>query len=366
MNQDKIRVVDIFSGAGGLSAGFHQASDRFTVVAAVEKDRDAAATFGLNFTEAEVFQGEVGEWLKTELPDKIDVLVGGPPCQGFSSLGKQDLEDTRNVLWQDYAEVVKNLRPKIFILENVPQFEKSNQYKLFSIMLNSGKLQDYEFESRILNSADFGVPQVRKRLVVIGSLKKNKGIKFPTETHEAQGPRRWNTFGNAVAGVDSKVTQQLLPERTFTAFGAKIRGPYSTSELHVTRSYTPISHERIKHIGANGNRRQIPDDLLPNCWKNNYQGSNDVMGRLSMEKPSVTIRTEFFKPEKGRYLHPFENRAITHFEAARLQGFPDDYLWAGSKSSVARQIGNAVPVGLAKSIGEAVIDMIGSSREVTS
>jgi DNA (cytosine-5)-methyltransferase 1 len=108
---------------------------------------------------------------------------------------------------------------------------------------------------------------------------------------------------------------------------------------------------RIKSIKKGGNRFNIPHDLLPDCWKKHTTGSADVMGRLSWEKPAVTIRTEFFKPEKGRYLHPVEHRALTHYEAALIQGFPDDHKWIGSKVSIARQIGNAVPIPLGRAIG---------------
>jgi DNA (cytosine-5)-methyltransferase 1 len=129
-----------------------------------------------------------------------------------------------------------------------------------------------------------------------------------------------------------------------------MQGAFAPFELHVGRDYSQLSKERFAAIPAGGNRFNLPDNLLAPCWRNHKTGSGDVMGRMHWAKPSVTIRTEFYKPEKGRYLHPFADRAITHYEAAVLQGFPDTHRFVGSKSSVARQIGNAVPIPLGKAI----------------
>jgi DNA (cytosine-5)-methyltransferase 1 len=123
-------------------------------------------------------------------------------------------------------------------------------------------------------------------------------------------------------------------------------------ELHITRRPTELSLARFRAIPPGGSRKNLPDELMTECWRKHKSGAGDVMGRLSWDKPSVTIRTEFFKPEKGRYLHPHEDRPITHAEAALIQGFPEDFLWCGTKTSIARQIGNAVPPPLARAIAE--------------
>lgn len=133
---------------------------------------------------------------------------------------------------------------------------------------------------------------------------------------------------------------------------------FKTNELHLTRHYEQLSINRFRHIPADGNRFDIPEELLADCWKKHKTGSGDVMERLNFGKPSVTIRTEFFKPEKGRYLHPTEHRALTHHEAARIQGFPDDYKWVGSKVAIARQIGNAVPIPLAHALGAHLVSAL--------
>jgi DNA (cytosine-5)-methyltransferase 1 len=138
--------------------------------------------------------------------------------------------------------------------------------------------------------------------------------------------------------------------REHEVFGRKVPGRYTAEELHITRRYEDISKKRFRSIPEGGNRFDLPDLLKAPCWIKHTTGSGDVMGRLVWDRPSVTIRTEFFKPEKGRYLHPEEHRALTHHEAARLQGFPDTFDWCGPKLEIARQIGNAVPVPLAQAL----------------
>lgn len=134
--------------------------------------------------------------------------------------------------------------------------------------------------------------------------------------------------------------------------------PFRTYELHLSRNYAPLSLARFSAIPVEGNRFDLPDELQAPCWRKHKTGSGDVMGRLSWDKPSVTIRTEFFNPEKGRYLHPTENRALTHHEAARIQGFPDSHQWVGSKTAIAKQIGNAVPVPLAAALATHISDAL--------
>jgi DNA (cytosine-5)-methyltransferase 1 len=142
-----------------------------------------------------------------------------------------------------------------------------------------------------------------------------------------------------------------------------LRGAFNTAELHFGRSYTQLSLDRFKAISHNGgSRSELPDHLKAPCWLKHSKGTGDVMGRLTWEKPSVTIRTEFFKPEKGRYIHPDQDRVITHYEAARIQGFPEDYRWVGTREQIARQIGNAVPIPLGAAIGRLLVDAFAQSR----
>lgn len=343
-----ISVLDLFSGAGGLTQGMHEGSERFQVLRAVEKDRDAAASFALNHGAGIVYQGGIEEWLLEDDVPEVDVVVGGPPCQGFSTLGKQDAEDERNTLWREYAETITRANPRYFVLENVAMFAKSPQFRdLTQATSAGGILQDYSFEWKVLNAADFGAAQARKRAILVGRHRDMPWIGLPEATHHAG---THTSVEQAFAGIPARVSD-AIEDRRVEIDGRTHRGAWSARELHVGRDYGEISLKRFKEIPQGGNRFDLPDHLLAPCWRKHKSGSGDVMGRLHWDKPSVTIRTEFFKPEKGRYLHPVEDRAITHFEAATLQGFPSTYQFAGSRTAIARQIGNAVPISLGAAIG---------------
>jgi DNA (cytosine-5)-methyltransferase 1 len=249
-------------------------------------------------------------------------------------------------------ETILLARPRYFVVENVAAFAQSPQYDLFRAeTMPGGKLEAYTFQHRVLNAADYGAPQARKRTVIIGHLRTVPFPGFPGPTLDRYSHR---TVDWALAGVPEQVDAVDLPDGQTTVYeGSELAGPFSPRELHLGRRYTKLSVDRFMAIPAGGNRfdlaRKRPD-LLPQCWVKHTAGSADVMGRLHGDRPSVTIRTEFFKPEKGRYLHPRAHRAITHFEAALLQGFPMTHRFVGSKTAIARQIGNAVPIPLGKAI----------------
>lgn len=344
-------MLDLFSGAGGLTHGFYAASSRFVTERAVEFDAAAAATFAATFGPR-VYSGTIQDWLRAETTPAVDVIVGGPPCQGFSLLGKRDANDARNALWQEYARAIRRARPKYFVVENVAAFGKSQQLQDFKASTSTGgELSEYRFDWEILNAADYGAPQARKRAILIGHRTDMTPPCFPEPTHI----KNHVTVRDAFAGLPHIVDSTALPSAPNIDGSRKLRGPFKTTDLHLGRDYTDLSLRRFRAIPPGGNRMNLPRELLAPCWVKHKTGSGDVMGRLHWDKPSVTIRTEFFKPEKGRYLHPEADRAITHLEAARLQGFPDTHQWVGSKTSIARQIGNAVPVQLGKAIATALL-----------
>ncbi len=346
-------VLDLFAGAGGLTQGFHGVSG-FRTVRAVEMDRSAAASFQATFGDV-VHVGSIGDWLRTETVPEVDVVIGGPPCQGFSLLGKQDAEDVRNGLWRDYARTIVRARPKYFVLENVAAFLRSPQLDLFRAATSPGGiLADYSFEAAMLNAADYGAPQLRRRAVVIGHHRDLPFPGFPEATHVGAHM----TVRTALRGVPHAVSAIDLPDRTRVYGDKTLQGPFRTDELHLDRTYGSVSKARIRSIPEGGGRFDLPDRLLPRCWRNHLSASTDVMGRLRWDEPSVTIRTEFVKPEKGRYLHPTENRAITLYEGALIQGFPLAHRWVGSKTSIARQIGNAVPIPLGRAIAVRLGDVL--------
>lgn len=368
-----VRTLDLFAGAGGLTTGMGLVEGlRIDPVCAVEFDASAAATYTINHggsidggrvVGGSVFAGSIEDWLADDPETDVDLVVGGPPCQGFSTLGKQDVDDHRNLLWRKYAEAVQRSKPRFFVLENVPAFLTSPQWDVFQDELHSGMLADYEIEYDILNAADYGAVQARKRVIVIGHRKDQPPPGLPKKSHERAHRRLEEIF----RGIPNEVDRLGLPEGTVAYRGVDHPGAFSTRQLHFGRYYTPLSHKRFAAIPENGNRFDLPDHLLSRCWREHTSGTGDVMGRLHLDRPSVTIRTEFFKPEKGRYLHPTEDRVITHYEAALIQGFPETYQWVGTREEIARQIGNAVPIPLGQAIGhqllKAINDPAGTSEE---
>lgn len=335
-------VADLFAGAGGITEGFRRA--QFTPVAAVEFDRWAAQTYAANFGDhvlacpienVKVQQRDGmlswsglsvdGRPLEFETP-QIDVLVGGPPCQGFSPLGRMndwDFDDPRNKLWRHYMRILDVVQPKVFVIENVPEILKSAEFERLRRHVRRLS-QGYEIAFDVLNASFFGVPQSRKRAIIIGSR-----IGTPTLPPETLERR---TVRDAIGSLPSKPDGK---------------------NWHIARNPLPMSLERYKCVPEGGNRfdlMQKRPDLTPKCWLKKKTGSTDVFGRMWWDQPAPTIRTEFFKPEKGRYLHPTAHRPITIREAARLQTFPDEFIFIGSNVQVAKQVGNAVPVQLAHAI----------------
>lgn len=351
----KLRVIDLFAGCGGLTAGF-VAAGGFEPVAAVEHDFAAAATYAANFGEDHVHWGDIEDWVTSgNIPD-AGVVVGGPPCQGFSNLGKRSNNDPRNGLWRRYADTLIASRPKAFLLENVDRFSSSDELRdLIRETDSGGRLRDYRIDHHIVRATDHGAAQLRKRTIVIGTHRDLPQIEVPRIRRPVE---EWMTVETALVDLPCWIdpNSKTLPDRVTTAFGRPIAGTFTSADLHVTRNYTDLSLKRFIHIPRGGNRLDLPDHLKAPCWVGRDKSSLDVMGRMHWHKPSVTIRTEFFKPEKGRYLHPDEHRAISHQEAARLQGFRDDFQWCGTKIQIARQIGNAVPIPLARSLAKHLHD----------
>jgi DNA (cytosine-5)-methyltransferase 1 len=231
-----------------------------------------------------------------------------------------DFNDPRNKLWKHYVRILDVLQPKVFIIENVPELLKSPEFE----RLRKHVQKSYDLDYGILNAAHYGVPQARKRAIVVGS-----------------------RIGKAALPVATTIRKTVRD-----AIGDLPRVPKGEN-WHVGRNPKPMSVERYKAVPPGGNRfdlmRKRPD-ITPDCWKNKKTGSTDVFGRMWWDEPAPTIRTEFFKPEKGRYLHPDAHRPITIREAARLQTFPDAFIFLGSNVQVAKQIGNAVPVTLGERI----------------
>lgn len=328
-------IVDLFSGAGGLTQGFVEAG--FEPVLAVEREEDFAKTYALNFG-SHVVARRVESLLEEGLGGlKADVVVGGPPCQGFSNLTGNRTDDPRRALWSYFMDVVEQADCQAFLLENVPNLLRSAEG---AAILRRARKAGFEVSPGgvgVLLASDFGVPQNRRRAFILGS---RLG---PIDLPVPRSPK--TSVREALAGIPLVPTRRSID-----------RLPASGPDLHLARTPTATSLARYRTVPAGGNRfdlQRAAPHLTPRCWREKPAGSTDLFGRLEWDAPArCTIRTEFYKPEKGRYLHPSEDRPITHWEAARLQSFPDTFSWWGTKIRIAIQIGNAVPPRLAQALAE--------------
>ena len=345
------KLLDLFSGCGGMTLGFTDPRfcGGFKSAFAVDHDKAAAVSYALNFGRHAVC-GDIEEWAngKNKVP-KADIVIGGPPCQGFSLLNKARNGDARRALWQPYMDIVAKCGASFFVIENVQGLLNSPEHN--EIVLRAKEL-GFLTTGTLLNAADYGTPQTRVRAFILGWKKEfGPSVPFPPDKTHAQR----NGNGNSL----------LPPWRTVRDVIADLPAPVGTEprdmppplNLHFGRTPTEKSVQRYRAVPPGGNRfdlqRNAPE-LTPDCWIRKTSGGTDLFGRLWWDRPSVTIRTEFFKPEKGRYLHPEQDRPITHREAARLMGFPDDFQFAGTKVEIAKQIGNAVPPPLAGAVARHV------------
>lgn len=355
------RLIDLFSGAGGMSLGFSKEFGHpFQSVWANDFNEFCVNTYNKNFGPHCV-QGDIVEILENsgfQIP-QADVVIGGPPCQGFSLLNRDRDNDPRKKLWKPFLDVVAWSGAAVFVMENVPQLLGTREH---SEIVKEAENFGFKVCQDKLLAADYGVPQTRTRAFIVGCRFMDPSVLFPPrkthfkdmekplqlpfdETQYLPGPQKWRTVRDAVGNLSPPI-------------GTEIRKVSPPLDLHFGRNPTDLSKKRYRAIPEEGmNRfdlqRQIPE-LTPPCWIKKKTGGTDLFGRLWWDRPAFTIRTEFFKPEKGRYLHPEQHRPITHREAARFQSFPDTFQFTGSKIEIAKQIGNVAPPLLAARVADVV------------
>jgi len=338
-----MKFFDLFCGAGGLSHGLVSAG--FTTVGGLDKFYPAANTyearFGAHTIREDTFMLSPSDLIK--LIDSFDVLAGGPPCQGFSTLkvNRFGPEDARNDLVLYYAQVVRIARPQAVLFENVPPVVKDVRFNyLLKVLSENGYSVDYH----ILNATSYGVPQRRKRLILI-AVRGIRKVELPEPDHgppDSLGVRRgtlkpWKTVRDAIGDLPPVNDGECHP----------------SVPLHCARKLNPRYKEIIKHVPKNGgSRNSVPPELLLPTHRKHASSFRDSFGRLRWDEPSVTITTKFYDPSSGRFVHPDQDRALTLREGARLQTFPDDYPFKGSFNQIARQIGEAFPPLLAEKIGK--------------
>jgi DNA (cytosine-5)-methyltransferase 1 len=377
-------VVSLFTGAGGLDIGLEDAG--FQTSVCVEFDADCRETLKHNRPNWSLFEDnvkiesgeinsrvpgdirdiEVNELLELSGLKKGDaaLVVGGAPCQPFSNIGKKlGQEDEKNGdLFLEFVRMVKGVSPEAFIFENVAGITQQKHAKVIDYMVDKFKGLGYGISYKILNAADYGVPQRRKRFFLIGI----QGITepaFPLPTH-FKDKAHHQKFMESVG---------IKPQINFKKWISVKEAFNKIPENHVYRNDYALMNisekvvNRMKYISQGENFKVVPPELLPNCWKSGKHQGNDTFGRLVEELPSVTIRTAGYNPSKGMYIHPNENRGLSTIELAKLQSFPFNWEFKVKNRdrvtlvSGGKQIGNAVPPGLAKAIGKAIMTQLSSN-----
>lgn len=352
---------DLFAGAGGFSLGAHIAGVK--VAAAVEWDKHACATYSSNLiasnlTKAHLFEDDIAaldprDVRKTVGFDQFgcDILLGGPPCQGFSThrIKNAGVNDPRNDLLLRYFEYVRVLRPTVFLVENVPGLLWPRHRKYLEAFYSLATSAGYGvLEPQILNARDYGVPQNRRRVFILGyDLKKFSSAPVwpPAPTH-------------AAPESDEDLPSWIPASEVF-------RHPASTNDVNdVHMQHGSALVAAFRRTPLNGGSRNESGRLLP-CHKD-HDGHKDVYGRIDPSKPGPTMTTACINPSKGRFVHPTEHHGITVRQAARIQTFPDSFIFKGGLIAAGQQIGNAVPVQLAKCLIDHLLPILKKHRQPLS
>lgn len=364
-NKKNPKVISLFAGCGGLDLGFKQAG--FKIVWANEIDQDAARTYS-KFVGDHIIVKDIEDALD-EIP-KADIVIGGPPCQSFSLVGKRINDDPRGKLVLSFLKVIAKIRPKVFIMENVPGLMSSNfnSEKVHLFLHKEYEKIGYKVELFHVNAVDFCVPQKRKRVFMIGH--NFKGKKFSLIKKDEFKEKILGLKGVG-AFVNSKDALSDLPKATWdknkiisyegidkSKYAKLMReGSNGKLTLHFVPTMSKQDKEYIKHIPPGGNYSHIPDEISTKriMYFKKTGGRTTTYGRLDPTKPSYTINTYFNRPNVGANYHYSEKRLITPREGLRLQSFPDYFTpLYKSQRSLYKQIGNAVPPLMARGIAESI------------
>lgn len=333
-------AIDLFSGAGGLTLGLKKAG--FRVLGAVERDEDVSKTFKRNHPHVKLLTKDTREVTAKELLDSagvksVDLVAGCPPCQGFSKLtDKYKRDDDRNELVGVMARLVVALKPRVVMMENVPGLAIRGK-ELFDHFLDTLTAAGYQMEWQVLQLANYGVPQSRRRLVVLGGLGFKVSMPIPTHSRKGDkkaGLRPWRTLRDAIDGMDKPVTLSKA---------CRNGGPEAFA-WHVVGDLTEVTLDRLRALKAGTSREGLPKRLRPKCHKKKNAGFENVYGRMSWDKAAPTITGGCTTPCKGRYGHPRQLRTISVREAALIQTFPMSYKFVTDEMGTAcAMVGNALP-----------------------
>jgi len=354
---NKPTVIDLFSGCGGLSLGFVNAG--YEVILAVDNDKAALKTFKNNHKNTAVYdidlssKNAVREIKNAVKNRKIDVITAGPPCQGFSLTGPRNFDDPRNKLYLSVIEIVHKIRPKVFLIENVPGLAtlyggiiKNEIIKRFS--------ESYEISVKVLCAADYGVPQTRKRLFFVGLLKGLGKFEFPEKTHT---PETYVSCSDAISDLPERKNKLGEEEDDYekdpiTPYQKRMRGSCKKLYNHVATNHTDIVKKVIALVPEGGNYKDLPRGI------GEHRRFHEAWTRYSSKRPSRTIDTGH-----RNHFHYKYNRIPTVRENARLQSFPDNFVFYGTRTQQNRQVGNAVPPLLAHHLAKKILEYIGENLQ---
>ena len=374
VHNGKKPIIDLFCGVGGFSSGFEQIEE-YQVVAGIDLLNDRLNTFRKNHKAANAYGFDIrkinSKKLLEDNPEPF-AIVAGPPCQGFSSIRPfRNIEwnDPRNNLGEEFLRIVTDLQPEWVIFENVIGLLTYKKGKVISAICDALSAAGYRTEKKILNTANYGVPQRRERLIIVGS-RKGKIFKWPSPTHSLES-RSMAGKSNLLITSDRQTSANLRPAVTLidaigdlpelksgesvteyssepnTTYQKFIRNNATKLSLHTATKHSKKMLKIIQHSGANIN--SLPEGLVKSGFSSCYS-------RLEPEMPSVTITVNFTHPASNRCIHPYQNRALTPREGARIQGFFDTFSFEGTRAQIVKQIGNAVPPILGKKIAEAILE----------
>lgn len=350
----KHSVIDLFSGVGGLSLGFRMAD--YDVLLANEIDASIAEAYTKNHPETKMINADITSLdissVFGEYVNKIDVVIGGPPCQGFSQKGqRKTINDPRNFLFRYFFEVVKYVRPRFFVIENVPNILTAEngffKQEIADIFHEIG----YNISCAVLNAADYGVPQNRHRAFIVGN---RIGAEFVFPVPKNNKVTIWEAISdlnylNSGEG-ESEEPYRSEPESEYQQL---MRRNSLRLYNHQATNHSALALKKLELIPPGGDKSSLPKNMLT---KSIYSGT---WCRMRTDGQSVTITTRFDTPSSGQFTHPFLNRSITVREAARIQSFPDDFVFYGNKGSQMKQVGNAVPPLLANAVAERIKEYLG-------
>ena len=384
-----MKVVDFFSGAGGLTCGLNMAG--FQSILGSDIHSTYATTFAKNHPNTHVITNDIRNLSEQEIfkltglrSGELDLIVGGPPCQGFSiNAPIRTLDDQRNHLFKESLRVAAVFRPKAILIENVPGIVSLGKGTVVKAIYAYLKKMGYTVEHRILFAGHYGVPQMRFRTIFIALRDSNK-IEFPEPTHNAkavanfagakelclkidplfaQDLKHKTTVWDAISDLPTLALGQLIDDIDYTEqsqsdFQKLLREGSTKIFNHGCAKLGIANLERLKYIPQGGSWRDIPHELLPMGLQRARRSDHTKRyGRLHPDELCSTILTKC-DPHWGSFFHPTQDRAISVREAARIQSFPDHYVFTGSLTEQFEQVGNAVPPLMAKAIGETIKRLI--------